>query len=80
MEVKNILDTKIIFPLRYSEWVANLVPIRKKNEEIRLCVDFRNLNRSSLKDNYLLPKMDHVLEKVVGDNKISMIDGFSGCN
>jgi hypothetical protein len=59
-EVKKFLDEKIIVPLRYSEWVANLVPVRKKNGEIRLCVDFRNLNRSSLKDNYLLPKMDHV--------------------
>jgi hypothetical protein len=79
-EVKKLLDAKIIVPLRYSEWVANLVPVRKKNGEIRLCVDFRNLNRSSLKDNYPLPKMDHILEKVVGENRISMIDGFSGYN
>jgi hypothetical protein len=43
-------------------------------------VDFRNLNRSSLKDKYPLPKMDHVLEKVVGANKMSMIDGFSSYN
>jgi hypothetical protein len=79
-EVKKLLDAKIIIPLRYSDWVANLVPVRKKNGEIRLCVDFRNLNKSSLKDNYPLPKMDHVLEKVVGDNQMSMIDGFSGYN
>jgi hypothetical protein len=75
-EVKKILDAKIIISLRYSEWVANLVLVRKKNGEIRLCVDFRNLNRSSLKDNYQLPKIDHVLEKVVGANRMSMIDGF----
>jgi hypothetical protein len=79
-KVKNILNTKIIVPLRYSEWVANLVPIGKKSGERRLCVDFKNLNRSSLKDNYPLPKMDHVLEKVFGANKMSMIDGFSGYN
>jgi ribonuclease HI len=46
-EVKKLLQAQIIVPLRYSEWVANLVPVRKKNGEIRLCVDFRNLNRSS---------------------------------
>jgi hypothetical protein len=80
MEVKKLLDEKIIIPLRYSEWVDNLVPVRKKNDKIRLRVDFRNLNQSSLKDNYPLPKMDHVLEKVVGDNRISMIDGFLGYN
>jgi len=39
-EVKNLLDAKIIVPLRYSDWIANLVPVRKKSEEIRLCVDF----------------------------------------
>jgi hypothetical protein len=41
---------------------------------------WRNLNWSYLKDNYPLPKMDHVLEKVVGANIISMIDGFSSYN
>jgi hypothetical protein len=39
-EVKKLLDANIIIPYRYSTWVVNLVPIRKKNGEIRLCVDF----------------------------------------
>jgi hypothetical protein len=30
-EVKKLLDAQIIVPLRYSEWVANLVPVRKKS-------------------------------------------------
>jgi hypothetical protein len=29
-EVKNLLEAKIVVPLRYSDWVANLVPDRKK--------------------------------------------------
>ena len=60
-KVKKLLYAKIIVPLQYSSWVANLVPIRKKNGEIRLCVDFRNLNRSSLKDNYPFPKIEQIL-------------------
>jgi hypothetical protein len=44
------------------------------------CVDFRNLNKSSLKDNYPLPKMEHVLEKLVRENRMSMIDWFSSYN
>ena len=79
-EVKKLLDAKIIVPLRYSTWVANLVPVRKKNGEIRLCVDFCNLNRSSLKDNYPIPKIDQILQKDVGAQRMSMIDGFSGYN
>ena len=79
-EVKKMLDAQIIVPLRYSEWVANLVPVRKKSGEIRLCVDFRNLNRSSRKDNYPLPNMEHILQRVTGASRISMIDGFSRYN
>jgi hypothetical protein len=39
-EVKKILDAKMIIPLRYYESVANFFLVRKKNREIRLCVDF----------------------------------------
>ena len=51
-EIKKLFHAKIIVTLRFSKWVANLVPVRKKNGEIRLCVDFRNLNKVSLNDNY----------------------------
>jgi hypothetical protein len=54
--------------------------VRKKSGEIILFVDFRNLNRSSKKDNYPLPKMEHILQRVIGASRISMIDGFSGYN
>jgi len=54
------------------------VPVRKKSGEIRLCVDFRNLKKLSLKYHYMLPNMDHILKKVVGSQKMSMLDGFSG--
>jgi hypothetical protein len=79
-EVKKLFEAKIIVSLRFSRWVANLVPVRKKSGEIRLCVDFRNLNKVSLKDHYPLPKMDHILQKVVGSQRMSMLDGFSGYN
>jgi hypothetical protein len=79
-ELERLLEAKIIVPLRYSEWVANLVPVRKKNGEIRLCVDFRNLNRCSMKDNDPLPKMDYILQRVVSAKRISMFDGYLGYN
>jgi len=71
-----MLDAKIIVPLRYLDWVANLVLVRKKSGEIQLCVDFKNLNKCSLKDNYPLPKMDQILQRVVGSHRISMLDGY----
>jgi hypothetical protein len=79
-EVKKLLDAQIIVPLRYSDSVANLVLVRKKSGEIKLYVNFRNLNRSSKKDNYPLPNMEHILQRVTGASRISMIDGFSSYN
>jgi len=73
-------DAGIIAPIRFLEWVSNLVPTRKKTGQIKLCVDLRNVNKVSLKDNYPLPKMDHILQRVVGASRISLLDGFSGYN
>eukprot|EP00253_Pinus_taeda_P031171 PITA_31171 len=60
-EVNKLYKVGIIVPIKFFDWISNLVPTRKKNGEIRLCVDFRNLNKVSMKDNYPLPKMDHIL-------------------
>ena len=79
-EIINIFYAKIIVSLRHSRWLTNVVPVRKKNEEIRICIDFKNLNKVSLKDNYPVPKMDHILQKVVGSKCLSMLDGFFGYN
>ena len=79
-EIQKLLKAKIIIPLRYTRWVANLVVVRKKNEEIRLCVDFKNLNKCSKKDNYPLPKMEHLLQRVSGASVMSFLDGFSRYN
>ncbi len=79
-EIKQMYEAGIISPIRFSEWVFNLVSARKKTGEIRLCVDLRNVNKVSLKDHYPLPKMDHILQRVVGASRISLLDGFSGYN
>jgi hypothetical protein len=79
-KLKKMLDAKIIVPLRYLEWVANLVLVIKKSVKIRLCVEFKNLNRCSLKENYPFPNMDHIIQKVVGAQRISMLDGYFGYN
>ena len=65
-EVKKLLDAKIIFKVRHLEWDSNLVLVQKKSGEIRLCVDFKNLNRASNKDNYLVPPMEQILQMVSG--------------
>jgi hypothetical protein len=79
-ELQKLYEVKIIEQIRYSEWVSNCVPVRKKNGEIRVCIEFRNLNRACLKDNYPLLGMDHILQTVTGSEMMSMLDGFSGYN
>jgi hypothetical protein len=60
--------------------VSIVVVVRKKNGEIRVCIDVRNPNRACLKDNYPLPSMDHILQTVTGSEMMSTLDGFSGSN
>lgn len=79
-EVKKLLNASIIFLVWHSTWVENLVPVRKMNGDIRLCVEFKNLNRASKKDNYPLPSLDEVLQIVNGAQMMSFLDGFLGYN
>jgi hypothetical protein len=67
----------VIYHVCYSQWVSNLVPVRKKTGDIRLCVDFRPLNWVSLKENYLVPPMEEILQQVFGAQMMSLLDGFS---
>ena len=79
-ELSKLIEANIIFPIKHSSWVANLVHVRKKSGEIRLCVDFRDLNQASLKDHHPLPSTKHILSKVSGLERFSFLDGFLGYN
>ena len=79
-ELNKLLNANTIFLVRHMQWVSNLVPVRKKSGEIRLCVDFRNLNRASDKDNYPVPPMEQILQQVSGSERLSLLDNFSGYN
>eukprot|EP00253_Pinus_taeda_P006011 PITA_06011 len=57
-----------------------MVPVRKNNGDIRICIDFRNLNKASLKDNFLLPTMEQILQSVASSDLMSFLDRFSGYN
>ena len=77
-ELNKMLDAKIIFPVRHTRWIANFVLVGKKNGGIILCIDFRNLNRASQKDNYPVPSMEHILQCVSRSEMLSLLDQFLG--
>eukprot|EP00253_Pinus_taeda_P032932 PITA_32932 len=79
-ELRKLLDARIIYKVRHSKRVSNLVLIRKKFREILFCVDFRNLNRTSNKDNYPMSSMEQILQTISRTEMFSLLGGFSGCN
>jgi hypothetical protein len=53
-EVQRLQDVKVIREVLYSVWLANTVPVKKKNGKWRMCVDFTDLNKACKKDDFPL--------------------------
>ena len=79
-EVQKLLAAGFIKPIQHSRWLSNIVLVKKKNGQIRCCVDFRNLNRACPKDEFSLPNMDLLIDSAAGSAIFSFMDGFSGYN
>ena len=79
-EVQKLLVAGFIKPIQHPHWLSNIVPVKKKNWQIRCCVDFKNLNRACLKDEFPLPNMDLLIDSAIGSAMFSFMDGFSGYN
>ena len=79
-EVKKQFDAGFLAVARYPEWVANIVPVPKKDGKVRMCVDYRDLNRASPKDNFPLPHIDILIDNTTKLALFSFMDGFSGYN
>ena len=57
-EVHELLNASFIKEVYYSEWLANMVIVKKANEKWRMCVDFTDLNKAYPKDSYPLSQID----------------------
>ena len=79
-EVRKLLAAEFIKPIQHPKWLSNIVPMRKKNDQIRCCVDFRNLNKACPKDELPLPNIDLLVDSAVGSSMFSFMDGYSGYN
>ena len=63
--------------VEYPERLANVVPFPKKNGKVRVCVDFRDLNKASPKDDFPLPHIDMLIDSTIGHLMLSFMDRFS---
>jgi hypothetical protein len=77
-EVQRLLDATVIREVMYPKWLANTVPVKKKNGKWRMCIDFTDLNKATPKHNYPLPRMDQVVDSAANAAVMSLLDCFSG--
>ena len=79
-EIQKQLSVGFLSVVEYPEWLANVVPVPKKDGKVRVCVDFRDLNKASPKDDFPLPHIDMLVDSTAGHPMLSFMDGFSGYN
>ena len=51
-EIEKLLKAGFIYPVPLTVWVSNVVPVNKKQGTIRVCIDFRDLNKACPEDNF----------------------------
>jgi hypothetical protein len=79
-EIQKLLAVGFVKPIQHPQWLSNIVPVKKKNGQIRCCVDFHNLNKACPKDEFPLPSMDVLIDFAAGHKMFFFMDGFSGYN
>ena len=75
--LKEQLDAKVIVPSQ-SAWASPVVLVRKKDNTVRWCCDFRKLNEVTVKDAYPLPRIDMCLDSLATAKYFSTMDLQSG--
>lgn len=61
-----------------SEFASPIVLVKKKTGDLRMCIDFRKLNKIMVKDNYPLPLIDDLLDRLVGKSVFTKLDLKNG--
>jgi len=76
-QIEDLLEKKFIRPSA-SPWGAPVLLVKKKDGSSRLCVDYRQLNKLTIKNKYSLPRIDDLLDQLRGAAVFSKINLRSG--
>ena len=76
-QLQELLDKGFIRP-SFSLWGAPVLFVKKKDGTLRLCIDYRELNRVTVKNKYPLPRIDDLFDQLQGASVFSKIDLRSG--
>ena len=77
-ELQKLLNVNFIYPISHSQWVSLLVIVPEKNGKWRVCIDYRELKKTTLKYHFLLPFIDQVLDTLAKKKYFSFLNGFKG--
>ncbi|CAN6552467.1 unnamed protein product [Malus baccata var. baccata] len=75
-EIERLVKAGFIRPAKYVEWLANIVPVLKAiTKVVRCCVDYRNINSATPKDEYPMCMADLSIDAVAKHKVLSFMDG-----
>jgi hypothetical protein len=77
LQLKEMMDKGYIRP-SVSPWGAPILFVKKKDDTLRLCIDYKQLNKVTIKNKYPLPRIDDLFDQLVGTSIFSKIDLRSG--
>eukprot|EP00253_Pinus_taeda_P015903 PITA_15903 len=77
MQLQELLEKNYIRP-SVSPWGAPVLFVKKKEGTLRMCIDYRQLNKLTIKNKYPLPRIDELFDQVKGATVFSKIDLRSG--
>eukprot|EP00253_Pinus_taeda_P008538 PITA_08538 len=77
MQLQELLDKEYIRP-SVSPWGVPVLFVKKKDGTLRMCIDYRQLNKFTIKNKYPLPRIDELFDQVKGATVFSKIDLRSG--
>ena len=75
--MQELLDKGFIRPST-SPWGAPVLFVKKKDGSLRLCIDYRQLNKVTIHNQYPLPHIDDLFDQLQGARRFSKIDLRSG--
>ena len=73
-QLKQLIDDGLIIVESTSPFGAPILFVRKKDGSLRLCVDYRLLNKQTIRDSYPLPKVQDLLDQMTGATVFSKMD------
>ena len=79
-ELKKLLNVNFIYPISDNHQISPLVIVPKNNGKWRVCIDYTELNKATLKDHFPLPLIDQVFDKLAGKMYFYFLDDFNGYN